>query len=96
MASVELVQPHDSTWLMPRSRSEIEISLGQHADDRDRDGVGRDLAAALDEEIVVLPLADVDAAAAAADDDAGFRLAERQAGVDPGFARRDHADQRGA
>ena len=27
MASVELVQPHDSTWLMPRSRSEIEISL---------------------------------------------------------------------
>jgi hypothetical protein len=27
MASVELVQPHDSTWLTPRRRSEIEISL---------------------------------------------------------------------
>ena len=27
MASVELVQPQDSTWLMPRSPSEIEISL---------------------------------------------------------------------
>ena len=27
MASVELVQPHDSTWLMPCKRSEIEISL---------------------------------------------------------------------
>ncbi len=27
MASVELVHPHDSTWLTPRSRSEIEISL---------------------------------------------------------------------
>ena len=24
---MELVQPHDSTWLTPRSRSEIEISL---------------------------------------------------------------------
>ena len=27
IASVELVQPHDSTWLTPRSRREIEISL---------------------------------------------------------------------
>src|SRR5688572_24325096 len=27
MASVELVQPHESTWLGPRSPSEIEISL---------------------------------------------------------------------
>src|SRR5580765_3282042 len=27
MASVELVQPHDSTWLTPRSRSEMAISL---------------------------------------------------------------------
>ena len=27
IASVELVQPHDSTWLMPCSRNEIEISL---------------------------------------------------------------------
>src|SRR5438034_365827 len=27
IASVELVQPHDSTWLTPRRRNEIEISL---------------------------------------------------------------------
>ena len=27
IASVELVHPHDSTWLMPRSRSEIDTSL---------------------------------------------------------------------
>ena len=27
MASVELVHPHDSTWLTPWRRSEIEISL---------------------------------------------------------------------
>src|SRR5213592_2537722 len=27
IASVELVQPHDNTWLTPRRRSEIEISL---------------------------------------------------------------------
>ena len=27
MASVELVQPHERTWLIPCSRSEIEISL---------------------------------------------------------------------
>src|SRR4029077_9351146 len=27
IASVELVHPHDSTWLTPRSRKEIEISL---------------------------------------------------------------------
>ena len=67
-----------------------------HADDRDRNGVRRDLAAALDEEVVVLPLADVDAAAAAADDDAGVRLADPQAGVSPRFARGDDADQRGA
>ena len=26
-ASVELVQPHDRTWLRPRSRSAMEISL---------------------------------------------------------------------
>ena len=65
-----------------------------HADDRHRDRVGRDLAAAFDEEIVVLPFADVDAAAAAADDHAGVRLGDAQPGVDPRLARRDHADQR--
>jgi hypothetical protein len=27
IASVELVQPHDNTWLRPRNPSEIEISL---------------------------------------------------------------------
>ena len=27
IASVELVHPHDNTWLRPRIRSEIEISL---------------------------------------------------------------------
>ena len=55
MASVELVQPHDSTWLMPRRRSENEISLdiiptieiGSRRDD---------LAAVLDEEVVILSL----------------------------------------
>ena len=50
----------------------------------------------LDEEVVVLPLADVDAAAAAADDHAGARFADAQPGVVPGLARGDHADQRGA
>jgi hypothetical protein len=50
----------------------------------------------LDEEIEVLPLADVDASSAAADYHAGAWLAEPQAGVDPGLAGRDHADQRGS
>ena len=67
-----------------------------HADNRHRNRVRRDLLAALDEEVVVLPLADVDAAAAAADDDAGVRLADAQAGVGPRLARGDDADQRGA
>ena len=50
----------------------------------------------LDEEVVVLPLADVDAAAAAADHDARAWLAEREPRIDPRFARGDHADQRRA
>ena len=65
-----------------------------HADDRHGDGVGRDLLQAVGEELAVLPLADLDAAGAAADDDAGARLAEAQAGVDPGLARGDDAGQR--
>ena len=73
------MQPHDSTWLMPRSRSEIEISLDIMPTIEIGNGVGRDLPAVLDEEVVVLALADVDAAAAAADDDAGVRLADPQA-----------------
>ena len=50
-----------------------------HADDRDGDGVRRDALPALDEEVVVLALADVDASAAAADDDARVRLADATA-----------------
>src|SRR5262249_601942 len=65
-----------------------------HADDRDRDRVRRHLLPAFDEEIVVLPFADVDPAAAAADDHAGIRLADAQSGLGPRFARRDDADQR--
>ena len=67
-----------------------------HPDDRDRDRVGSDLPAVLDEEVVVLPLADVDAASPAADDDAGSRLADPQARVGPRLARRDHRDERRA
>ena len=67
-----------------------------HADDRHGNGVRRHLAAALDEEVVVLPLAHVDAAAAAADDDARSRLADGETGVGPGFPRGDDADERRA
>ena len=63
---------------MPRSRSEIEISLDTMPTIEIGNRVRRDLPAVLDEEVVVLPLADVDAAAAAADDHAGVRLAERR------------------
>ena len=73
------MQPHDSTWLTPRSRSEIEISLDIMPTIEIGMAYGRDLPAALDEEVVVLPLADVDAAAAAADDDAGAGLADAAA-----------------
>src|SRR4030095_12610970 len=48
------------------------------------------------EEIPVLLLSDVDAAAAAADDHAGVRLGKRQARVVPRFARREDAEQRRA
>ena len=96
MASVELVQPHDSTWLMPRSRSEIEISLDTMPTMETGIAYGVTFRAALDEEIVILALADVDAAAAAADDHARVGLADAQAGVRPRFARGDDADERGA
>ena len=45
-----------------------------HADDRHGDRVGRDLLQRVGEELAILPLADFDAAGAAADDDAGARL----------------------
>src|SRR5439155_16157160 len=64
--------------------------------DGDRNRVRRDLFAVLDEEVVVLALADVDAAAAAANHDAGARLADLQVRVAPRFARGDHGDQRRA
>ena len=96
MASVELVQPHDSTWLMPRRRSEIEISLDTMPTIDTGMAYGVTFLPLLDEEVVVLPFADVDAAAAAADDDAGVRLADAQAGIGPRFARGDDADERGA
>ena len=47
-----------------------------HAADADGDGIRRDVPAVVGEEVLVLPLADVDAAAAAADDHAGAGLAE--------------------
>ena len=53
----------------------------------------RHLPLALGEEMV-LSLADIDPPAAAADDDARARLADAQAGVAPGFARGDDADER--
>ena len=49
-----------------------------HADDRNGNRVRRDPAAPIDEEIVVLPLAHVDTAAAAADHHAGFGSAMRK------------------
>jgi hypothetical protein len=48
------------------------------------------------EEILVLLLADVDAAATAADDDAGARLTCAKPRIAPRLARRDHAKQRRA
>ena len=65
----------------------------QHADDANRDGVGRDVLAALREEVLVLRFAHIDAAAAAADQHAGVGLADLQAGIVPGFTRGNHAKQ---
>src|SRR5262249_13777426 len=65
-----------------------------HADDGHRNRVRRHLLPPIHEEVVVLPLADVDAAAAAANHYARARLADAQTGVDPGFTRRDDADER--
>ena len=67
-----------------------------HPDDRDGDGVRGHLAPPLDEEVVVLTLPDVDAAAAAADDDPGARLRDAKRRVAPRLARRDDGDERRA
>ena len=67
-----------------------------HAADADSDRVRRDLLAVVLEKILILLFADVDTAAAAADDHAGFRFRERQPGVVPRFARRDHPEHRRA
>ena len=67
---------------MPCSCSAIEISLDSMPQIDDGDGVRGDALQAVGEELAILPLADFDAATAAADDDAGARLTEAQAGVD--------------
>src|SRR6185436_5667097 len=48
------------------------------------------------EEVLVLLLADIDAAAPAADDHSGPRLSRAQPGIAPRLAGRNHAEQRGA
>ena len=75
--------------------SEIEISLETMPTIDTGMAYGVTLPA-VDEEVVVLALADVDAAAAAADEHAGARLVDPQAGVVPRLARGDDADERGA
>ena len=65
-----------------------------HPDDRDGDRVGRDPLPAVGEELRVLPLGDVDAAGAAADEHAGVGLVQAQSGIGPRFPRGDHGDQR--
>ena len=67
-----------------------------HADNRHRNRVRRHLPLTLAEKVGVLPLANVDATAATADDDAGLGFADPQAGVAPRLAGGDHAVQRGA
>ena len=65
-----------------------------HAADADGNGIRRHVAAAGGEEILVLLLADVDAAASAADQYARIRLGRSQTGIAPRFARGDDAEQR--
>ena len=67
-----------------------------HAADADGNRVRRHVPAAGGEEVLVLLFADVDAAAAAADEHAGAGLARAQSGIAPRFARGDHAEQRRA
>ena len=67
-----------------------------HPHNRHRDRVRRDLFSALHEEVVILALANVDAAAAAADHHTRVRFADAEAGVGPGLTRGNHADECGA
>ena len=67
-----------------------------HAADAESDGVRRDVATAVGEEVLVLLLADIDAAAAAANQYARVGLSCTQARVAPRLARGDGAKQRGS
>src|SRR5262245_42052879 len=67
-----------------------------HATDTNRNRVRRDMASACREEILVLLLTYIDAAAAAANENTGMWFAGSQSGITPGFASRDDTEQRGA
>src|SRR5689334_10418928 len=67
-----------------------------HADDGNGNRVRRHLLSAVKEEVRVLPLTDVDAAAPAANNDAGARLADLEPRIGPRFASGDDPDERGA
>ena len=67
-----------------------------HAADADGDRVRRHVTAARGEEVFMLLLADVDAAATAANEHAGAGLPGAQARVAPGFSRGDDAEERRA
>ena len=81
---------------MPRKPERDRHLARHHADDADGDGVGSDVAPAVGEEVAILRFADVDAAAAAADDHSGAGLVDPQAGVVPRLARGNHGQQRRA
>ena len=66
-----------------------------HAHDRHGDRVRRHALPAVVEEFVVLPLGDVDAARAAADEDPRARFVEPQPGILPRLRRGDDGDERG-
>ena len=67
-----------------------------HPDDRHRDRIRRHLAQRVGEELAVLPLPDLDAAGAAADDDPGAGLVQMKSRVRPRLTRGDHAGERGS
>ena len=64
-----------------------------HADDGDRNGVWGDPFLAVVEELVVLPLGDIDPTGSAAHQHPGARLFEPQPGICPGFMRRNNRDE---
>jgi hypothetical protein len=67
-----------------------------HADDADGDGIGRHVLAAGGEEVAILRLADVDTAAAAANDDSRVRLVDAKVRVVPRLACRNDSQERRA